>query len=396
MDESAHRLKFGGGWKQARTLDLNERVIETEHSRSGRYGSAWTSRESIEDFDCVWLGFSGFEYHVSLTRWPTGVGDREEFRAQLGDFETLVDSRHLAFAWKEAERTARALGWDVRATVFTPLLRLRAHELDASLLQRLHRGSERAAPPTRPTGCLATTSEIKPWGVQVDVPPPGARRAKNWVGCGTVLALVVSVPVAGLGFWLLGGVGALAGLAVFLVLLCLIASRALRYASGRERILVREQGIRVERRSAVDLRTRTRNVAWEDVARIEREEQVGWGILTPPSTIVVLPREDEELRFGGSLLPSHRHYLRDLLVHAAATAPGAAEAVAQYAGAPSTIDVVLGAAQHCPFCREGVREATEPLMTCGGCRAVYHKQCLLEAGVCGTIGCRNSRRPKPG
>lgn len=54
-------------------------------------------------------------------------------------------------------------------------------------------------------------------------------------------------------------------------------------------------------------------------------------------------------------------------------------------GAPGGA-VVLHAAQRCPTCHDQVR-ADEPLSRCGGCRAVFHADCVAPGAPCPTLGC---------
>lgn len=57
-----------------------------------------------------------------------------------------------------------------------------------------------------------------------------------------------------------------------------------------------------------------------------------------------------------------------------------------------------GSAPSCSFCR-GVVDGTDGALTCEGCQAVYHPDCLGELGACATLGCPRPRagpRPAPG
>lgn len=54
--------------------------------------------------------------------------------------------------------------------------------------------------------------------------------------------------------------------------------------------------------------------------------------------------------------------------------------------------VPVSAQQHCPYCREGLQ--TAPVISCGACRTVLHKECLEELGGCPTQGCRNNPRER--
>lgn len=53
--------------------------------------------------------------------------------------------------------------------------------------------------------------------------------------------------------------------------------------------------------------------------------------------------------------------------------------------------VSLSADQRCPYCRAGLEgEVT----SCGACRTVLHKECLIELGGCPVQGCRNNPRAR--
>lgn len=54
--------------------------------------------------------------------------------------------------------------------------------------------------------------------------------------------------------------------------------------------------------------------------------------------------------------------------------------------------VPVSAQQRCPYCREGLQIA--PVISCGACRTVLHKECLEELGGCPTTGCRNNPRER--
>lgn len=49
-----------------------------------------------------------------------------------------------------------------------------------------------------------------------------------------------------------------------------------------------------------------------------------------------------------------------------------------------------GSAPSCSFCKgdcDGPGDTPDAGVTCGGCQAVYHRDCLGELGACATIGC---------
>jgi FHA domain len=60
-----------------------------------------------------------------------------------------------------------------------------------------------------------------------------------------------------------------------------------------------------------------------------------------------------------------------------------------------TIAVRVQARQRCPYCREGLGMRAALLLTCAGCRVVYHRECIFEFGSCATAGCRNNSRRAP-
>jgi hypothetical protein len=57
-----------------------------------------------------------------------------------------------------------------------------------------------------------------------------------------------------------------------------------------------------------------------------------------------------------------------------------------------TIEVEVQGQQICTYCRERLGSRPRRLLTCSGCRVVYHRACILEFGCCATAGCRNNRR----
>lgn len=60
-----------------------------------------------------------------------------------------------------------------------------------------------------------------------------------------------------------------------------------------------------------------------------------------------------------------------------------------------TVEVEVQPHQVCPFCRDDLAGADPAdLLTCAGCRAVFHRACAHEAASCTTAGCRNNRRAR--
>ncbi len=47
------------------------------------------------------------------------------------------------------------------------------------------------------------------------------------------------------------------------------------------------------------------------------------------------------------------------------------------------------ARERCPFCHDGLSPAE--LLACEGCGAIYHPECVREAGRCATLGCAAGR-----
>jgi hypothetical protein len=57
-----------------------------------------------------------------------------------------------------------------------------------------------------------------------------------------------------------------------------------------------------------------------------------------------------------------------------------------------TLEVRVQSQQLCVFCRERLGSNAKRLLTCAGCRVVYHRACILEFSSCASTGCRNNRR----